>query len=141
MEAQAFSEIYDIINHFELDMYNKIPKKFITMLENHKDNNHIVNIDYSKKINDQNILRETKIILSLIYRDFICSPKEKQELNSKDIIELNKKVEVTTNEFNYNELFKKERKYVNNNLEKEVVVYKKSIFKRIISFLKNIIKY
>lgn len=34
---QAFSEVYDIISHMEAELYNKIPKKFISMIEENRD--------------------------------------------------------------------------------------------------------
>ena len=34
---QAFSEVYDIINHMEKSLYNKIPQGFIKMLYNNRD--------------------------------------------------------------------------------------------------------
>lgn len=34
---QAFSEVYDIINHMEKSLYNKIPQEFIKMLYNNRD--------------------------------------------------------------------------------------------------------
>ena len=34
---QAFCEVYDIINHMEKSLYNKIPKGFIKMLYDNKD--------------------------------------------------------------------------------------------------------
>lgn len=43
-----------------------------------------MNIDYSKSINEQELLKDTRIILSLIYRDYICSKEEKNELLLKD---------------------------------------------------------
>ena len=80
---QAFSEVYDIINHMEYNLYNKIPKQFIEMLERTRDKNYKFKIDYSKNINNQNISKGAKGILALIYRDFICSKEKKQELIKK----------------------------------------------------------
>ena len=68
---QAFSEVYDIVNHIEKDLYNKIPKNFIAMLEKNKDEKYVPQIDYSKSINEQKLLKDTRVILSLIYRDYI----------------------------------------------------------------------
>lgn len=82
--AQAFSETYDIINHMEKELYNKISKKFIKFLEENRDVDYVVNIDYTKSINEQKLLKETRIILSLVYRDYICSSEKKHDLIEKD---------------------------------------------------------
>lgn len=34
---QAFMEVYDIINHMEKSLYNKIPQGFIKMIYNNRD--------------------------------------------------------------------------------------------------------
>lgn len=34
---QAFSEVYDIINHMERSLYNKIPRGFINMVYKNRD--------------------------------------------------------------------------------------------------------
>lgn len=103
MEAQAFAEVYDIINHFEFEMYQKIPQEFIDMIKNNKDDDFKVNINYSQNINEQIQIRETKIILSIIFRDFICDAKLKQKLKEYDF----RKLEAKRREnYNPNSLFK-----------------------------------
>lgn len=34
---QSFNEVYDIINHMEENLYNRIPQGFIKMLYNNRD--------------------------------------------------------------------------------------------------------
>ena len=80
----AFSQVYDIINHFEKDLYNKIPKKFIVFLQENKDDNYISDIDYTKSINEQPLLHETKVILSIVYRKYICDEQKKNKLREED---------------------------------------------------------
>ena len=82
--SQAFSEVYDILNHLEEELYNKIPTKFITFLEDNMDKEYIPNISYSKDILDQPLLRETKVILSIVYRKYICSDEMKEKLKQED---------------------------------------------------------
>ena len=50
------------------------------MLNRLKDNNYIPNIDFNKSLQEQKILRETRIILALIYRDYLCPQNERQQL-------------------------------------------------------------
>lgn len=35
--TQAFSEVYDILNHLPDELYDKIPKKFIDLIEENMD--------------------------------------------------------------------------------------------------------
>ena len=67
---KAFAEVSSIIKHMDKEMYVKIPKGFIGLIENYKDKEYKVNIDYTKSINEQKLLQDTRVILALIYRDY-----------------------------------------------------------------------
>ena len=90
----ALSEVYSVINHLDRDLYKKIPNKFIKVIENSRDLKYDVNIDQTKTINEQDLLQETRIILSLIYRDYLCTKEERQNiiLNDKKELEKNEKI-------------------------------------------------
>ena len=64
----------------------RIPNGFINLVKNNMDINYKIDIDYSKSIVNQNLLHETKILLSLIYRDYICDEKKRIELLELDSI-------------------------------------------------------
>ena len=68
---KALTEVYDIINHLEKEIYEKIPNSFISIVEENMDKNYKVNIDYDAGINNQELLPDTRAILSLIYRKFV----------------------------------------------------------------------
>ena len=84
---QAFSETYDVITHMSKEMQEKIPKSFINLIKENRDLDYKFNIDYSTDIKKQ-LLKETKVILSLIYRDCLCSKEKRQELLDIDIEEI-----------------------------------------------------
>ena len=90
---KAFSEVYDIINHMEENMKNKIPTKFIDFLKDNRDYNYDVKIDYSQSIVNQNLIHETKVLLSLIYRDYICDKQKRENLIKQDNKILNEQEE------------------------------------------------
>lgn len=88
---KAFAEVEQIIEHSEKSVKNNIPQKLKDFLSKNKDKDYIVNIDFSKKIEEQELLPETKQLIALIYRDFLCSKFEKEvieknEANQKTII-------------------------------------------------------
>lgn len=82
--AQAYAEVYQVILHMEDDLRILIPRKFIQFLRKNMDSHWSGNLDFSKNLNDMDLLRKTRVILSLVYRDFICSPEERKELIQKD---------------------------------------------------------
>ena len=107
---ESFSEVLDILNHMETKLYNKIPKSFINLIEQNKDLNYNVNIDYSKNINQQNLLKGTRIILSLIYRDYIVSSDKKKELLQRDIQEEKRIEEEKRVKYNLDKIFERKKR-------------------------------
>ena len=76
----AFAEVDDIIMHTEQEIQIKIPNKLKKIFKDNKDLDYVVKIDYSKDINEQELLLETREIIALIYRDYLCSQEEKNQL-------------------------------------------------------------
>ena len=141
---QSYSEVYDIIEHLDKKLYNKIPAKFIKMLKENMDNNYNVEIDYNKSINEQKLLKDTKIILSIIYRDYLCSEEKKKELIEKDKADLVRYENEIRERYNPDKIFKNRIQENNTEKTKEnitaMVEYKENIFLKIIEFFKKIFK-
>lgn len=78
--AKACSEVLSIIPYIEDNVSKKIPIEFIKMLQNIEDKEYKPNIDFSLKLKEQKLLKETRIILALIYRDYLCTSEERKEL-------------------------------------------------------------
>lgn len=145
----AFSEVFEIINHMEENLKLKIPNKFIELIKENRNLTYKPNIDFTKSINDQILLKETRIILSLIYRDYICDADKKKELLEKDAKEIQKYEEIIRekydpekvlqkrNEVNKN---KKEASNISKQQEISVVKYKHSFFNKLINIIKTFFK-
>ena len=140
---QAFTETIDIVKHMDKECAKKIPQAFLNILEENKDSKYKVKIDYSKGINEQNILHETRVILSIIYRDYICSAEDKRKFFAMDrkIIKRNEQ-----KKYNPDNLFKKKEIVKEETAEKneckELIEYKeenfiKRILRKIISLFKK----
>ena len=84
----SFSEVYEIILHMDKKISQKIPDKFINFIKQNKKEDYKTNIDYSKNINEQELQRGTRIILSIIYRDYLCEDEKKKKLMQEDNKEL-----------------------------------------------------
>ena len=76
----ALSEVNQILSHTEEEIISKIPQKFKQFIENNMDKTHQIQIEENASLTEQNIMQETKQILALIYRDYICTQKEREEL-------------------------------------------------------------
>ena len=76
----ALAEVNQILMYTKEDVVSKIPEKFKKFVENNMDQNHIIEINKNKSLVEQNIMEETKQILALIYRDYICLKEERANL-------------------------------------------------------------
>lgn len=79
--SEAAVEVLDILTHLDEDIIALIPMDFIMKLKNNRSKTYIANIDYTKPLEDNNLKHYTKVILTLIYRDYICLEDEKNEIN------------------------------------------------------------
>ena len=136
----AFSEVNAILNIMPSNLYNKIPLKFRKMISEYKNNSYNPRIE--EPVEDYELKDETKIILSLIYRDFLCSDEEKERLKARDAQKLQEEEEQLREKYNPDNIFNN-RKTENVEIVTEpvaMVEYKESFFTRIINKIKNIFR-
>ena len=143
---QAFRETYDVINHMSKEMQEKIPKSFINLIKENRDLDYKVNIDYSKDIKEQ-LLKETKIILSLVYRDYLCSSEKREELLALDIEEIRREEKSSQEKYQIDFDSRKKEKLQDveelKNKEQETLpikVEKDKWYIKVINFIKKILK-
>ena len=132
---KAFSEVYDVINHMEEDMRNKIPTEFINFIKENRDLSYNIKIDYSQGIVNQNLIHETKVLLSLIYRDYICDEEKKKILIEQDNKILNKQDEYLRKKYEIN--FQNKKILKENQL---TVIEKTKWYEKILKLLRKIFK-
>jgi hypothetical protein len=77
---RACSEVLAIIPYLDEECSKKIPTKFIKKIEEISDKEYIPNIDKNKNLKEQELLEETRAILALIYRDYLCTKEEREKL-------------------------------------------------------------
>ena len=136
----SFSEAYDIILHMDKELVKKIPEKFIKFVEQNKAKDYKTNIDYSKSINQQELQKGTRVILSIIYRDYLCSSEKKKELMQNDEEELKRIEQELREKYNPDNLFK--RRNDNQEVESKELVLNdnRKWYKKIWRFIRKILK-
>lgn len=138
--SEAFAEIDEIFKIMPVDLLSKIPIEFRNTISKNKAKDY--KIEIKEPLEEQKLKEETIVILGLIYRDFLSSPEEKEELKLKDSEELKKVEEELTKQYDINKVFEKRKK--NNTTENqttEMVVYKEQGFlKKIFNLIKGIFK-
>ena len=139
---KAYSEALVIINNLEPELYSKIPYGLISFFYRNKDNNYVANIDLTKSINEQNLLDETRALLAVIYRDYICSKEKRIKLlkeEEKYFQEKNDKLFDMFSNKDTNAKDHKEDDDIQISENKEITIIKENIYTRIKAFLQKMI--
>ena len=103
----ALAEVEAILKLMPKDMLNKIPNSFLNFINQKKSKTYFPNLDMELSLNEQKLLKETRAILSLIYRSYLCNSEEKRKLKIDDSIELAKEQIELNKKYSYENLFKK----------------------------------
>ena len=140
---EIYSEVYQVLNLSENDYLNKLPDSLINMLREKRDVNYNPQYTADIPLNEQNIKKETIFIIVLLYLNYWCKD-EKEVLEVKKILKENEdKYQVEFREkYNPDNIFKnniRETKENTQNVinETTMILYKKSVFIKIINRLKN----
>ena len=141
---EAFVEISEIFKLMPNIMLDKIPNKFKQIIENEKSTTYTSNI---KEPLEQCILKEeTIIVLSLIYRDFLCDKEEKARLQYRDAQKIKEAEDELREKYNPDNIFKNRVKAnIDNTTEIQenlsLVKYEENKwYKKIFSIIKRIFK-
>lgn len=142
--ANAYKEVLVILNNLIKEDYNKIPKEYIEFLTANCNNDYEFHYDTSKTFEQQGLLDDTKYILFGLFEKFGSTELQKEKIKAfKDNyyrkLEEDKKAKYNTDVFqdrNNNIQEQEERKIVTN--EVAMVEYKESLFRKIISKIKEI---
>lgn len=139
---KAFKEVYLLINDLSSYLYVKIPKSFIKTIKENMDESYDISID---KLNTEGMMEETEAIMSLIFRDYLCSEELNQELIEYDNKQIEQKLERYNNIFG-NENIAEKKEHIENsdfNSKEETfleVVKEENIFIKILKKIKIIFK-
>ena len=139
--GEAAVEVLDILDNTNKPDVDKIPTSFIKFLVEIASEDYRVNLDHSKLISEMKLKEKTKEILGVIYINWWCDKKDKENY-TKQIKELEvKRQEEIKEKYNPNKIFENKNKvqeYTNatkvDTVQNEAVAmieYKESIFKKI----------
>ena len=87
---QALFEVYKILENTDEEIKNKIPEKFIKFVKENMDKNYKFELEKGKELVRQNLKSETKQIIALIYKYYICGEEERKKIVEKEKIDIRK---------------------------------------------------
>ena len=103
-------ELLEIFKYFDKELKGEIPEKLKASLEKISSKEYKFKIDKTKELNEQELLPQTKDILSVIYLKYCCTPDERdniiQEMEERQRLKELKKQE----KYNPNDIFKNREK-------------------------------
>ena len=143
----AYTEVYTILQDLNEEEYNKIPPEVIETLDANRNKEYEYFLDNELELKDQPMLPETKAILFNLFRDYLATPEQRTKIikmqnEARQKNELKKQQMYNTDVFankSINKTTKVDENEVEaNNEEKQIVIYKENIFKRILNKIKSL---
>ncbi len=150
---QAYTEVNCLLEHFPNELIEKLPKNILNMIKNKSDEKYVIQIDTNKKIQDNNISKKTKDILTVLKYNFWSNEEEKEKLKkifyeneAREQEELSKKYDIDK-AFNDQKIKTEEVEENKNEVIEEtinenamLIEHKESFISKIINKIKNIFK-
>ena len=139
-DRQAFTDISIIIQMMSKSMKNKINPNFIKLIEENKDTEYVSNINKEIPLKEQTLNENTKIILALIYRDYLCSNDMRNELLKQEKKEIKEKEEELRKKY---EIHFKDKNIIQDTKEDTYLIpYKnESIFRKMFNKIKKLFRF
>ena len=143
---KAFVELEAVLKCLNYDDYNKIPKNLINEIEQKKDKEYKYEYNETLEYYKWNFMPETKALLYNIFKNYLATEKQIEDLRRKELIEINKLEEEKKKKYNTENIFKNSE-LKNSQQEKKdkecnkIIKYKESFIKRIFRKIKSIFKW
>ena len=80
---KAYKEVIEILKYLPEEDVKKIPEEMINMFEKNMDKEYKYTINKNKPFNEQIMLKETREILAILYKDYWANEKQKERINNK----------------------------------------------------------
>ncbi len=140
--AKAYTEVLEIINHFSLEEYSKIPEQKIKFFKENQDKNYIYKINPEIDLEKQYISKEAEAVLVKLFKDYFATEKQKNIL--ENLLKQNQKKleEFKRDKYNPNDIFKNNQSKndkINNTLM-PTIIEKEKWYTKILKFFKSILK-
>lgn len=144
----AYAEVDEILNLLEEEYTNKIPEKIRKFLKEEKMQDYKPEIKVEIPLTEQNLRRETMVLLAILNLNYWCESEEEKEEFRKELAKNEKERKELEEKYNPDNLFKNKQHNNIDDIKKEnteivaLVEYKKSsllkkILEKIAGFFKR----
>lgn len=139
----AYKEIYEILKIFPKELVDRIPKYKLDYIKQNMDESYEYNIT-KETFDGKTMLDETAAILSILFRDYWATEKQKNKIINYHNTQREKIVNEIKEKYDPENVFKQRRIEQEKIDEKKenlsVVEYKENIFKKLFNKIKEIFK-
>ena len=136
--SKVFKELSEIFKYIPEEQMKKIPDELVKKIEEKKDNEYNYEVIHIEDFQNQNMLKETRAVLAVLYRDYWASEEERKKIKEQERDELIKRGEELSK--NTKEIFTKQDKNIEKEAENAIIVYKESFIRKIIKKIKSFFK-
>lgn len=139
--TKALTEVDEIINHLDIATLEKIPISFRKFVKTTKNQDYRFEYKDELPLTEQGLSDEAKAIISLMYRNYMCSKEEKQRLAEKDKKALEIKRQKEQEKYNVDNIIKEKQKEMQGaKAQLPTVIKKEGFFRRILNSIRNFFK-
>ena len=137
--AKRLVEVDEVLKYLSVENLKKIPDEIKRIIKDNKDKEYIWVYDETKELKDQNLPRDTIAILSYLNMEYLLNEEQRALMDKIHRLNERKLEEKKRLKYNQEDLFKREEIETETFKEtKEIVVYKKSFFSKIIRKIRAI---
>lgn len=133
----ALAEVDETLKYTEEELLQKIPQSMLKFIKENKAQNYIPHLTAKIPIEEQKLTKETEAMLSLIYRSYWATEKEKEEFAEKDKEELEIIEKEKQEKYFRDNLFTKRSKTIENEITNIVNVSDMPWYKKIYNKLRK----
>lgn len=141
--SKAYKEVLEILKYIPKQDYDKIPKYILENMEKKQDKEYKYEVVKFKEFEQQEMLRETEAILSVLFREYWATEEQRKWLEQKEYLEKRKiEEEKRKNYIPANNIFIKEENNINKNSHENSLqeIKEDNFMKKLIIKIKNFLK-
>lgn len=107
IQKKAYTEVIELLKYFPKESIKKIPIDILEVYYKNRDTNYIYKVDTSKSFENQIMMKETKAIFAIIFRDYWATDYQRERILAKEQYDFNKMEEEKRRKYNPDNIFKK----------------------------------
>lgn len=141
--ACAYKEVITILGYLSDEIWHKIPKEKRDFYFDNMKKDYIFKFDYSKPLNEQKLLNETRAILANLFKKYLATSEEKNIIINKERQEYERIEAEKRKKYNPDDIFKdvnkKTEETKQSNVMLPVEIKEKNIFVKIFDLIKKLL--